>query len=253
MCRLLALSMIMGVLLPVTSAWATTYYIDFAGGSDANAGTSISAPWKHAPGMNGCTANCAATTPTGGDSFIFKGGVTWDYSIWPWNLPSSGTSSSTAVGCNGGVAGGGCIYYGVDTSWFAGGNWTRPVFSAGGWATLNTACNYDQGVAGHTLLNASGQKYWIIDNFEFTGMCSVSGTDGGHYGQGSYILMTNASGTDYFDIENNYFHGWMFPSTFTPSRTASPSPGYYTKCIIGATAGAGNDEKHGEVHDNVFD
>ncbi|MGH8280562.1 MAG: DUF11 domain-containing protein, partial [Gammaproteobacteria bacterium] len=42
-------------------------------------------------------------------------------------------------------------------------------------------------------------------------------------------------------------------STFTPSRTASPIPGDYTKAIIGASAGSGNDEKHGEVHDNVFD
>lgn len=241
------------MLLAAHGAWAATYYIDFAGGNDANSGTSKSAPWQHAPGMNGCTANCAATTPVGGDSLIFKGGVTWDYSIWPWNLPSSGTSSSTAIGCNGGVAGGGCIYYGVDQTWFAGSAWSRPVFSAGGWAMTNTACNYDQGVAGHTLINASGQKYWIIDNFEFTGMCSVSGTDGGNFGQGSYILMTNGSGTDYFDIENSYFHGWMFPSTFMPNRTANPSPGDYTKCIIGATAGAGNDEKHGEVHDNVFD
>lgn len=251
--RLLAQSLLLIILLAAHGAWAATYYIDYAGGSDANSGISKSTPWKHSPGMNGCSANCAATTPAPGDSLIFKGGVTWDYTIWPWNLPSSGNASSSAVGCNGGAAGQGCIYYGVDLTWFAGGAWTRPVFSAGGWSVVNSACNYDQGVAGHTLINASGRSYWIIDNFEFTGMCSVSGTDGGNYGQGSYILMTNGSGTDHFDIENSYFHGWMFPSTFTPSRTASPSPGDYTKCIIGASAGAANDEKHGEVHDNVFD
>ncbi|MGH8398293.1 MAG: DUF11 domain-containing protein [Gammaproteobacteria bacterium] len=251
--RLVVFAILLNVFLAARSASATTYYIDFFSGTDSNSGISQSAPWKHAPGMNGCAANCASTTPLAGDSLIFKGGVTWDYTIWPWNLPSSGNASTTAVGCNGGTAGGGCIYYGVDPVWFAGSAWTRPVFSGGGWATVNTACNYDQGAAGHNLINASGRQYWIIDNFEFTGMCSVSGTDGGHFGQGSYILMTNGSGTDHFDIENSYFHGWMFPSTFIPSRTASPSPGDYTKAIIGASAGSGNDEKHGEVHDNVFD
>ncbi|MGH9683815.1 MAG: hypothetical protein ACRD4S_09435 [Candidatus Acidiferrales bacterium] len=251
--RLVVLAIFLSLFLVAGTASAATYYIDFSGGSDSNSGTSQSSPWKHAPGMNGCSANCASHTPGAGDSFIFKGGVTWDYTVWPWTLQGGGSSSSTSVGCNGGNAGGGCVYYGVDRSWFSGGSWERPIFSGGGWAAEDSSCHYDQAAPRHNMLIASGQKYWIIDNFEFTGMCSASGTNGGYFGQGSYIEMTNGSGSDHFDIENSYFHGWMFPSSLTPSRTSNPSAGDYTQCIVGASAGASNDEKHGEVHDNVFD
>ncbi|MGH9827814.1 MAG: hypothetical protein ACREDR_31735, partial [Blastocatellia bacterium] len=189
-------------------------------------------------------------TPGAGDSFIFKGGVTWDYTVWPWTLQGGGSSSSTSVGCNGGNAGGGCVYYGVDRSWFSGGSWERPIFSGGGWAAENSSCHYDQGTSGHRLVFINDSSYWIIDNLEFTALCSASGS--APYGQGSYVNL--GASTDHFDIENSYFHGWMFPSSLTPSRSSNPSSGDYTMCIVGASnSGSSNGQQHGQVHDNVFD
>ena len=61
-----ALILILGLAAPV---WAATYYIDYDGGLDSNAGT-IDAPWKHAPGADG-------TTLVGGDILQFKAGVVY--------------------------------------------------------------------------------------------------------------------------------------------------------------------------------
>ena len=99
------------------AASATTYYIDYAAGSDSNSGTSTAAPWQHMSGMHGCIANCAKTTPKAGDSIILKGGVTWPNAAFPILWSWSGTSTSD-------------IYIGVDQTWYAGSSWTRPIFDA---------------------------------------------------------------------------------------------------------------------------
>jgi hypothetical protein len=59
----------------VHSARAATYYVDYAQGSDTNAGLSKVNPWKHAPGdMNaGGLPKAAVLLP--GDTVIFRGGV----------------------------------------------------------------------------------------------------------------------------------------------------------------------------------
>lgn len=91
------------LLLIVSLVWipasATTYYIS-AGGSDAAAGTAKGTAWLHAPGMVGCTGNCALHTPVGDDAFIFRGGDSWHNVTgsptglrWDWQW--SGTSGHT--------------------------------------------------------------------------------------------------------------------------------------------------------------
>jgi hypothetical protein len=52
-----------------------TYFIDFATGSNSNAGTSTGAPWKHCPGDTNATGTAAATSLVAGDTVILKGGV----------------------------------------------------------------------------------------------------------------------------------------------------------------------------------
>lgn len=95
--------------------FSATYYIDFSTGSDANAGTSKSAPWRRAPGMKGFSGTY---THAAGDQFIFKGGVIWDSTMAPWNVSNSG-------------AGGTPDYYGVDKTWYSGPSWTNPIFDGG--------------------------------------------------------------------------------------------------------------------------
>ncbi len=99
-----------------TSLTAATYYVDFLNGLDTNNGTSKATPWNHAPGMTGCTSTCNSTTPTDGDTVIFKGGVTWTGSF-PWSPPGGSSSMVT---------------YTTDHTWYSGGAWSQPAFDDGG-------------------------------------------------------------------------------------------------------------------------
>lgn len=113
------------VLVVPEAGMSATYYIDFASGSDANVATSKSSPWKYAPGMTGYTNT--GYVHSAGDQFIFKGGVTWDSTIFNWKISNSGSS-------------GNADYYGVDQTWFSGASWTQPIFDGGGTvAQANTA------------------------------------------------------------------------------------------------------------------
>lgn len=61
--------------LASASALAITYYVDYAGGLDSNAGTSAAAPFKRCPGDAAATGTALATTLSAGDKVVFKGGV----------------------------------------------------------------------------------------------------------------------------------------------------------------------------------
>src|ERR1039457_6529579 len=111
-----------------TAEAATTHYIA-ANGSDSNNGTSTTTPWLHAPGMPNCTGTCASYTPQAGDKFIFRGGDTWHfgnsgaspYTGGTWDVHNwFGTSAATCM-YEGTQTG--CIYYGVDLTWFSGASW----------------------------------------------------------------------------------------------------------------------------------
>jgi hypothetical protein len=105
-----------------------TYYVDYATGSDANAGTSNTLPWKRAPGMNGFSASYSHTA---GDVFIFKGGVTWPSAALPFTITNSGATGKTDT-------------YTTDHNWFAGSSWTQPVFDGQlfGKTLLSVTANY---------------------------------------------------------------------------------------------------------------
>lgn len=157
-------------------AMATTYYIA-ANGSDANSGTSKSSPWLHAPGMQGCSGTCAATTPRAGDQFILRGGDVWNPSAngTYWNLsPWNGSSSSyIQVG-------------GLDQTWYAGNSWTRPIING-------------RGTFAGTMVNGGG--YMEIAFLELTGLNNPDGNSNGY----QYI---NAAQSGPERIHDNYIHGW---------------------------------------------
>lgn len=192
------------------AAPTSCYYFDFASGSDSNDGLSEASghPLKHAPGMNGCTSTCSGITPAAGLGFIFKGGVTWDYTVLPWAPGGSGSSSGNDV--YGGCTGANCIYYGVDKSWFSGGSWTRPILSGGDWNSVGSTCFFDvdaSGGANLKLLKLDSKHDIIIDNFEFVGACGQTanappgGNNPTYIGQGAGNHNT---------IENNYFHRFAY-------------------------------------------
>ncbi|HEU5070023.1 MAG TPA: choice-of-anchor Q domain-containing protein [Verrucomicrobiae bacterium] len=57
------------------TAGATTYYVDYAAGSDSNAGTSTGAAWKHCPGDPAASGNPLSQKLQPNDTILFKGGV----------------------------------------------------------------------------------------------------------------------------------------------------------------------------------
>lgn len=71
---IISIFFVITILFHAAHAAAATYYVDFESGSDSNAGTSTSSPWKHSPGDSNATGN-ANRSLTGGDTVIFKGGV----------------------------------------------------------------------------------------------------------------------------------------------------------------------------------
>jgi hypothetical protein len=154
-------------------AFAGTFFIA-ASGSDSNNGTSKATPWKHFPGMHGCTSNCASYTPVAGDRFILKGGDTWvaadlGINFYPW----SGTSGNP-------------IYIGVDPTYYAGASWTRPKFDC-----QNTTCTMTGGAV--LWVYAS---YVTLDNIELIGFQSSSG---------GTLVQLNLAGDE---ISNFYIHGF---------------------------------------------
>jgi hypothetical protein len=160
------------------AAHATTYYIDFVGGSDASAGTSTGTAWKRHPYMTGWSGSY---THAAADRFIFKGGVTWTSGCFPWTVTGSGSS------------GAGRDYYGIDATWYTGGSWTRPVFDR-------------QYVSASTnLLTLSGCTYVDFDNLE---LCHLNASTADGPG-----LIADSGGATNVTVKNCYLHGWRTAST----------------------------------------
>jgi hypothetical protein len=215
---------------------ATNCYFIAATGSDANNGTSESAPWLHAPGMPNCTSKCALVAPAAGQGFIFRGGDTWHFGnssaspytggtwTWQWN----GTTVNP-------------IYIGVDQTWFTGGSWSRPILTGDNPLTPNpgvpgdsvTSCAH-QIASSNTMWFAQVTSHYILDNFEMTGICNNTPGQVNH--QDDYID-NNASQNTL--IENIYIHGW---SHVPLGGTMQVN----VKAIEGGSAGMGQDQQVGE-------
>lgn len=109
---------LLATLLFCVQAQATVYYIDFATGNDANAGTSKGAPWKKAPYMAAFGGTYIRSLA--GDTFVFKGGVTWPSTAFPMAIVAPFPANTN-----------GLMTFDTDQSWFSGGAWTRAVFDFG--------------------------------------------------------------------------------------------------------------------------
>jgi hypothetical protein len=216
------------------------YYIDWAGGSDTNDGLAKNSdgmghgPWQRAPGMHGTVAGVGpgsldiqngTTCPNGcdnsGSSFIFKGGVTWPWqasdSTWWIHMYGTGPDAFS-------------VYFGVDTTWYAGANWTRPIFDFGGPTGGQQLCN--------NLMGLQPAKYVVIDNFEFIGYYWDSSCNPLTQSIG-YIFVGSAG---HNELKNLYMHGF--------SHATNPLPNDMCGLINGGT---GYVDTTSFAHDNVFD
>ncbi len=190
--------------------FAATYYIDWVGGSDANNGTAKTTPWKRHAYMNGFIGSYSHS---GGDQFIFKGGVTWPNSCFPISMGAGGS-----VGNN--------DYYGVDQTWYTGGSWSRPIFSAGG-------SKIGSDPTDNIFIWTNYYNNITIDNIEFTGLywdaTSIQAID-----------IAIARSTNIW-IKNTYHHGWSHGTYASGTRDANTH-------VIGTTAGGNS----GTVVENII-
>jgi hypothetical protein len=152
------------VLFPTLAA-ATTYYIDFAGGSDSNSGTSKTAPWQRAPGMQGATA---AYTHVVGDVFVFKGGVMWPGTALPLRINYSGSPGNIDT-------------YTTDHTWFSGVSWSQPIFDGGG--------------AGAQLITAAGRAFFAVNDLKLQNVAVA--------GRGDSFKAVEVSNSHDFALSNN--------------------------------------------------
>lgn len=209
MARLSRFALFAATLFFTCASFATTHYIA-ASGSDSNNGTSKTTPWQHAPGMTGCSANCAANSPQPGDQYIFRGGDVWHWGSgspigipWSWNW--SGSSGSR-------------IYVGVDKTWFSGASWSRPQLNGDNPISTNpvSSCAFiDSGFF------TNNGNYVDVDNLEFLGNCATGADGRGASSCSSGCdnpTATMNGGTHDSTFENLYFHGWThtaFSCSFT--------------------------------------
>ncbi len=185
--------------LGASCVYAATYYVDFVGGSDANTGTAIAAPWKKAPGMAGFTG---VYTHQAGDKFIFKGGVTWDHTNFEMDITKSGIAGSPD-------------YYGVDTAWYdpavCGTSFCRPIFNG----------DLTHLARGSSIVFIRDQQYVTIDNIEFTGHMAYS-----NWGLGSISHYCDTN----FVMKNLYVHNWQLDKSVATDDAHGGIIGNYPSC-----------------------
>jgi hypothetical protein len=225
-----------GSLVTLSSLGVTSCYYIAANGSDSNNGTTEATPWQHAPQMSTCSGTCAAVQNAGlpaGTGLILRGGDTWHM----------GNSSATPYtggtwAFNNGKAPRGTnanpLYVGVDQSWSSSGSWARPILTYDNPPTTSqnlTSCPYP--TTGN-LLDWSGGAYFIVDNFEMTGVCTTSAN-------WNVIYMAYGSLSGWGNIYNLYIHGW--------SHVAFPNPNNCTanSTCMSAFRGSVNSTPPGET------
>lgn len=207
-----------GSLVTLASLGVTNCYYIAANGSDSNDGLSEATghPWLHAPMMPQCSGKCAAVTLSAGMGLILRGGDTWHFGNssaspyggvnWGFNNPPgpAGTSANP-------------IYVGVDKGWYAGSSWARPILTGDNPQNSSqslASCTYP---TGSNLLDISGGAYYIIDNFELTGVCTTSAN-------WNVIYVAYGSLSGYANFYNLYIHGW--------SHVGFPNP---NNCTLNGT------------------
>lgn len=178
--RLAAVLTALPLTLGASCALAATYYIDYSTGVDTNAGTSQSAPWKRHPYMKGW-AGGSTYAHAAGDRFIFKGGVSWAAATLPMTIAAGGVVGNPD-------------YYGVDSAWYVGSSFTRPVLDAAGTAT-------------NGIIEIVNPSNITIDNLKMRDVLFTSNQGNG--------LITIGSAPKNIVIKNSYLHKWTLSSSLT--------------------------------------
>ena len=210
-------------LVTLSSLGVTSCYYFAASGSNTNNGTTESTPLLDLFMTTTCTndTNCAAkqTTWSGtpaGIALILRGGDTWHFG-------NSGASpyegaAGWAFNNSPGPAGTNAhpIYVGVDIGWYAGGSFARPILTgdnAPNSSQVLGSCTYP---TAHNPIDISGGAYYIIDNFEMTGVCTNSSN-------WNIVMMAYGSLSGWANFYNLYIHGWSHVGFPNPNNCTANS------------------------------
>lgn len=177
---------------------ATTYYFDYASGNDANNGLSTAAPKKRHFYMKGYSGT--AYTHAAGDTFVFKGGVSWPVANFQMLITAGGSGAGTRD------------TYKADTSWYTGGSFTRPVFDF-----QHTAVGQGWTYAAGVLVQ--GANYITFDNLELKNFRAPLEQNGISLWGTTTICLNEASN---ITCTNLYIHDWDQPTVggTSPNGTA---------------------------------
>ena len=121
-------------------------------------------------------------TPVAGDSFILRGGDTWHfgnsglspYTGGTWDIYTVAYGSGKDSSCIYEGTQTGCVYWGVDQTWYSGSAWTRPILDGDNppSTSLVASCTYQVANTGQYVTNeiVSLAPDTIFDNFELRGL-----------------------------------------------------------------------------------
>jgi hypothetical protein len=175
----------------VSDAFPSSYYVDFANGSDLNAGTSTLVPWAHCPGDPEADGNASDVILSPGDKVFFKGGVQYNGQV---NVNWSGSSGNTI---------------------------TYDGNSAGNWGTGKAIIDA-QATRSYCFDFPSARNYITINNFELRNTPADGAPDRRrrHYAPGM-IYAPNAS--TYVEVANCVIH-----DTGNPAPSVTSGMGIWT-------------------------
>jgi hypothetical protein len=174
-----------------TQVFAATYYVDFVGGSDTNAGNSKVAPWKLCPGMPGFAGTY---THNAGDVFTFKGGVTWPHGVLPLHILYGGAPGAVDT------------YGGLDTTWYTGAaTWSQPKFD------------------GEQLMAPNGTVVHGAASFVRVTNLAVLNSGNPSDASGTAIALSNGSNieVDHCTIQPHSIQSFAYANAGTPVGTTS--------------------------------
>lgn len=153
----------------------------------------------------------------------------------------------------------GCIYYGVDPTWFSGASWARPILTGDNSTSTSyvASCTFQTGT--DNILFEMPTSYVIFDNFELTGLCTQRTSGDTNAGMDDFIYIANSgtAGTGMAFLENLYLHGWTSTSgagtgNNTIACTVFGGAGYNSLQTIDHIVIDGSDSKPGACGWGVF-
>ena len=165
---------------------AGVYYIDYAGGNDANNGTATNVPWQRCPGMVGFSGTYSHSA---GDVFILKGGVIWPTNCLSWVIVNSGSSGSPDI-------------YESSSNWYSGASFTNPIIDCS-FSIVTGSGLYS---STHSAIYVDG-SYVTLQGIEVRNLLIPA--DGFPQAGYSIASITTGSSANYINILQCYIHDWL--------------------------------------------